>query len=961
MSTGMIIDGVFASQAIDSSGEILDVDGCDISTLAKDGVANYEHKEGDKKTPGSGNNGEEIVGRIIYAKKIFSVSDCDTDREEKYWDEVKIPFIYGMVRLYDGAGHSGAQALAAQIRDHHANEEPTLVRFSIEGSTLDRDKDNPNRLLVSVARRVALTLKPCNRTCASGLISDPKAPEGFDKQPETDTHVTRLIGAPVEKTEKLQHPLYTKLGGVHEVQCNPFIDETTMEKLKLVAKATMLKALSAGSYGGTAPSALTGGSALQREDRGLKARAMAALRDYGKKKFDKAEFRAFCKTYLPEADDSFVDHFADLAHDYHLKKAELAKKEQHDEPDNPLADEPTRPTKAMLEFPPKSRSAATIVKKPAAGAKFDEPHEGLDIRGGDPLPPAKLTVRGKPVPPSAHKKVTFDEKTGILHLPPQKGGWRKKSDMDTGEKYQQYARGHSGGQFPMYIPGRDAPEHKASFQHLMDSDEHVNTFHDYAMDNWAKMNEHFKAGTLPPEAVMHAALFAQLSPNTPVPMQELMYGHLVDSMKHQGVDARSPDFDEKVRKDWLKRDKGHQLPKTSPEHWKRLGDQIRIGEDSVGAKRSPGQLMSFMLANNKFDNMAQYHQLHDKLVDLIGRHKGDARGAAAEMMMHKAKAGLHNAANARLNRKGQPGRGDYEAGPDVAGLAPKTTRYMLGMLGGGNVQVPDTHFTRYLFGLEKGKGQPIDNHTIEHIKQALWNKGNSHVLDGIDRYYAQHHDAVQHMFNHPKYKHLFKTPEDAIFPAFWKNWVSIVPHEQARGMTTGGDNEGTDHRVFWDNTIPLLGKSEGDVGLAASTAMLHAHWVRQHGEIPALMLYYHHLAPKLMANAVARSVPEQVMKAEALGINLKKALAESGPPIGDYAHQDRPVNFAGRNIIPGVAITARGKYALLHEDQLHYTAVPHDQLDDFDVEHLVRLPKAKQNTHFWVASRPSVPVADLEK
>jgi hypothetical protein len=117
-------DGVFASQAIDSSGEILDIDGCDISTLSKDGVANYEHKEGDKKTEGGGNNGEEIVGRIIYAKKIFSVSDCDTDREERYWDEVKVPFIYGMVRLYDGAGHSGAP----RSRPRSATTTPTASR-----------------------------------------------------------------------------------------------------------------------------------------------------------------------------------------------------------------------------------------------------------------------------------------------------------------------------------------------------------------------------------------------------------------------------------------------------------------------------------------------------------------------------------------------------------------------------------------------------------------------------------------------------------------------------------------------------------------------------------------------------------------------------------------------------------------------------------------------------------------
>ena len=31
MSTEMLLDGPFASEAIDSSGEILDIEGCDIS------------------------------------------------------------------------------------------------------------------------------------------------------------------------------------------------------------------------------------------------------------------------------------------------------------------------------------------------------------------------------------------------------------------------------------------------------------------------------------------------------------------------------------------------------------------------------------------------------------------------------------------------------------------------------------------------------------------------------------------------------------------------------------------------------------------------------------------------------------------------------------------------------------------------------------------------------------------
>jgi hypothetical protein len=1000
--TGLILDGVFASQAIDSSGEILDIEGCDISTLAKDGLANYEHLDGGTKEAKS--YGQEIVGRVIFAKKVFSISDCDTDREERYWDKVKVPFIYGMIRLYDGAGHEGAKALAAQIRDHHANEEQLLVRFSIEGSTLERDKDQPNRLTLSVARKVAITTRPCNRTCDSGLVSDPNAPTGFDKTPETDRHVLRLAGPdrPVEKTERLEHPLYTKLGGVHELESNPLIDEDSMEKLKLIAKASMLKALTAGSYAGAAPSALTGGSALQREDRGLKARAMAAVRDYGKKKFDKAEFRAFAKTYLPEADDHFLDHFIDIAGDYHAKRSTLAKKEGDapkktkvaapkkaasskkpaakkpakveavaDEPDNLLAEEPKKATRAQLEFPPKEAGAAPAKtgskNKPRDAEGYYLPHEGLPIRGEGVRPPEPLTLRGKPVPPPLHDKLHFDENTGILHVPPSKPGWRKKIDPETEEKYQEYSPGHAGGQFPMYIPGSDGKQHLDSFNHLLEHDAHINKFHDYAMENWAQMSEHFKNGTLPPEALMHAVLFAQLSPNTPVPMQELMYGHLVDSMKHNGIDARNPNFST-LRRDWLKRDKPNKLPDTSPEHWDRLGDQIRIGEDSKGAKRKPGELMSFMLANNKFDNMEQYHQLHKSLVDIVNKHKGNARAAAAELMAHKGFHDLKNPQKAydqhRQKILAATGHDIGAVSPEmnIPGLAPKTTRYMLGMLGGGNVQVPDTHFTRYLFGLEKGKGERIDNHSIDAIKDQLWNERNGHVLDALDRYYAKHHPAVQHMVNHPKWGHLFQRPEDAIFPAFWKNWVSIIPHEDSRGLYTGGANEGTDHRVFWDNTIPLLGKSEDmDLGLAARTAMLHAKWTRDYGEIPAMMLYYHHLAPKLMAAAYAREVPKMVMKAEVLSIDLKKTLAEQETPKGDYSYQDKPVEFAGRHVIPGSAFTSKGKWALLHEDSTHYVAVPHENLYDFGPEHLAKFPKAKEGTHFWTIARPAVPVAELDK
>src|SRR5262245_35192186 len=164
MSTGMIIDGVLGSEAIDSSGEVLDVAGADISDVDKGTCSlNWEHTPGEKGPLTK-------VGIVLAAKKIFSRADCENDRQRMYWDEVKLPFIYGVARLDDCACHDDARAIAAIIRDHAANDEPILCRYSVEGATLDK-KDN--RLKESVVRQVAITVKPCNRTAISGLIEDP--------------------------------------------------------------------------------------------------------------------------------------------------------------------------------------------------------------------------------------------------------------------------------------------------------------------------------------------------------------------------------------------------------------------------------------------------------------------------------------------------------------------------------------------------------------------------------------------------------------------------------------------------------------------------------------------------------------------------------------------------------------------------------------------------------------------
>src|ERR1051325_9606994 len=98
MSTGMIFDGVLGSEAIDSSGEVLSVKGADISDVEKGTLLlNWEHIPEDKSSA-------TLVGKVISAKKIFSEADCDNERQRMYWREMQLPFIYGICRLYDGAG-----------------------------------------------------------------------------------------------------------------------------------------------------------------------------------------------------------------------------------------------------------------------------------------------------------------------------------------------------------------------------------------------------------------------------------------------------------------------------------------------------------------------------------------------------------------------------------------------------------------------------------------------------------------------------------------------------------------------------------------------------------------------------------------------------------------------------------------------------------------------------------------
>lgn len=161
----MIIDGVAATQGVDKSSERLIIENCDLSSVeAGEATWLWEHKKADQSTP------LDVIGSVRFAKKVFSETDCDSDRERYWWNIVHQPFIYVIIRIYDGAGHPGAQAVAAQIRDHYANGEKIVVRHSIDGSTLARDG---NVLTATIFRHLASTIQPCNAACDTGVLSDP--------------------------------------------------------------------------------------------------------------------------------------------------------------------------------------------------------------------------------------------------------------------------------------------------------------------------------------------------------------------------------------------------------------------------------------------------------------------------------------------------------------------------------------------------------------------------------------------------------------------------------------------------------------------------------------------------------------------------------------------------------------------------------------------------------------------
>jgi hypothetical protein len=168
---GTKIHGIFTSENLDSSGEKIDISGLDISTMVKDGIANWEH-----------NNNEpvQVVGKIKFVKKIMKRSDAINKHQEHFWDKVQMPYLYGIVELFDEVGHAGAKEVAAMVKYDNQNEseeENKLINFSIEGYKLEKEGIFVKQ---SIGRNITITIKPCNKVCSTEeLIEDKKESPKF--------------------------------------------------------------------------------------------------------------------------------------------------------------------------------------------------------------------------------------------------------------------------------------------------------------------------------------------------------------------------------------------------------------------------------------------------------------------------------------------------------------------------------------------------------------------------------------------------------------------------------------------------------------------------------------------------------------------------------------------------------------------------------------------------------------
>src|ERR1700761_330465 len=155
---GMLLHGIASAEVWDSTAEKTIISGMDITDIHEGKcLLNWEHQSAK-----DGGMGQEFVGKVIFGKKLLSADDCENATQKRVWNKYKVPMLYVVVRLLDGAGHPGAVSLAAMARDAAANGDPAVLGLSVEGTTVERDG---GLLKKTIIRAIAATVKPASKVC----------------------------------------------------------------------------------------------------------------------------------------------------------------------------------------------------------------------------------------------------------------------------------------------------------------------------------------------------------------------------------------------------------------------------------------------------------------------------------------------------------------------------------------------------------------------------------------------------------------------------------------------------------------------------------------------------------------------------------------------------------------------------------------------------------------------------
>lgn len=296
----VILEGVFSAETPDTSGEVLDIRGADISALVSNGYVNTEHisptdAEKSDSAPSeqaaSTQGFQTIVGRILRAKKIFSEKDAETPKELNAWKTFKVPLIYGALELWDGPeAHANAQAAASIAKMLAKNPDGPKLGVSVEGATLKRDG---KRLAATVIRDLALTLKPCLRSARIN-VSD-----AYSLHKNEYTSAYKGEG----------DPLFMQTQAINSFSLEEEIPSKYNDKL-LKAVIHLKKTLTAESAIST-PSSLTNGAAVAKTNSVDITTKLAG---------QSRPTMEMVKSVIPAIDDERAHKITDLLKEYKIQK-----------------------------------------------------------------------------------------------------------------------------------------------------------------------------------------------------------------------------------------------------------------------------------------------------------------------------------------------------------------------------------------------------------------------------------------------------------------------------------------------------------------------------------------------------------------------------------------------------------------------------------------------------------------